>query len=278
MTQNFERPPELYSQAKVLIPNLQKSYEDTIRFHNSMITEKVSFITKEIPDINHKLITLNFEIQQALAKEKDCVDKLQKLDALEELDIIISDLNGKYELKGRWMEKVEQLNDSDQKIEELEEKLKSIDESIEKFDGLVQQRVARFNEFFSDISQNLYGESFALSANYEKSKHKTSSFYKLNVDSLSGRAGTGKKKGEIAAFDIAYVKFADDQGIPCLHFILHDQMEVVDDNQIVGLLKELVQANCQFVVPILRDKLPEELNKPEYQILSLSQNDKLFKI
>lgn len=269
---------ELYSQAKVLIPNLQKSYEDTIVFHNSMIAEKVIYITKELPELNQKLIQLNFEIQQDLAKEKDCVDKLQKLNAMEELDIIIGGLNKRYELKGRWAEKIEQLNESDKKLEELEKSLKVIDEGIEQLDTLVQQRIARFNEFFSDISQNLYDESFALSANYEKSKNKQTSFYKLNVDSLSGRAGTGKKKGEIAAFDIAYVKFADDQSIPCLHFILHDQMEVVDDNQIVGLLKELVQANCQFVVPILRDKLPEELNKPEYQILSLSQNDKLFKI
>lgn len=269
---------ELYSQAKVLIPNLQKSYEDTIAFHNSMIAEKVIYITKELPDLNQKLIQLNFEIQQDLVKEKDCVDKLQKLDAMEELDIIIGGLNTKYERKGRWMEQIDQLDASDKELERLEENLKYINEDIEKLNPLVQQRIARFNEFFSDISQNLYGESFALSADYEKSKNKQTSFYKLNVDSLSGRAGTGKKKGEIAAFDIAYVKFADDQGIPCLHFILHDQMEVVDDNQIVGLLKELVQANCQFVVPILRDKLPEELNKPEYQILSLSQNDKLFRI
>jgi uncharacterized protein YydD (DUF2326 family) len=269
---------ELYSQAKVLIPNLQKSYEDTIVFHNSMIAEKVIYITKELPDLNQKLIQLNFEIQQDLVKEKDCVDKLQKLDAMEELDIIIGGLNTKYERKGRWMEQIDQLDASDKELERLEENLKYINEDIEKLNPLVQQRIARFNEFFSDISQNLYGESFALSADYEKSKNKQTSFYKLNVDSLSGRAGTGKKKGEIAAFDIAYVKFADDQRIPCLHFILHDQMEVVDDNQIVGLLKELVQANCQFVVPILRDKLPEELNKPEYQILSLSQNDKLFRI
>lgn len=269
---------ELYSQAKILIPNLQKSYEETITFHNNMIAEKVIFITKELPEINQKLMQLNFEIQQDLVKEKDCVDKLQKLDAMEELDIIIGALNTKYERKGRWMEQIDQLNASNKELERLEENLKYINEDIEKLNPLVQQRIARFNEFFSDISQNLYGESFALSADYEKSKNKQTSFYKLNVDSLSGRAGTGKKKGEIAAFDIAYVKFADDQRIPCLHFILHDQMEVVDDNQIVGLLKELVQANCQFVVPILRDKLPEELNKPEYQILSLSQNEKLFKI
>jgi hypothetical protein len=34
----------------------------------------------------------------------------------------------------------------------------------------------------------------------------------------------------------------------------------------------------QFVASILKDKLPEELNKDEYVVLKLSQDDKLFRI
>ena len=60
--------------------------------------------------------------------------------------------------------------------------------------------------------------------------------------------------------------------------LLHDQMEVVDDNQIKGLANQVINANCQFVVPILRDKLPKELDKPEFQVVSLSQSNKLFKV
>lgn len=269
---------ELYKQAKVVIPDLQKTYEDTIAFHNSMIAEKVAYITKELPIINHKLTSLKHEIQKNLSEERSLVDSLQKSNALDELNIIIGELAKKYENKGRLTEKLLQLDASEAKLADIEIKLKSVDQDISQLDDLVQQRVTQFNVFFSEISNNLYNESYALIANYEKSKNKSSSFYKLTIDSLNGRAGTGKKKDEIAAFDIAYVKFADNQGIPCLHFILHDQMEVVDDNQIVDLLKEIVSANCQFVIPILRDKLPEALNKPEYEILSLSQNDKLFRI
>jgi len=269
---------ELYKQAKVVIPDLQKTYEDTIAFHNSMIAEKVAYITKELPIINHKLTSLKHEIQKNLSEERSLVDSLQKSNALDELNIIIGELAKKYENKGRLTEKLLQLDASEAKLADIEIKLKSVDQDISQLDDLVQQRVTQFNVFFSEISNNLYNESYALIANYEKSKNKSSSFYKLTIDSLNGRAGTGKKKDEIAAFDIAYVKFADNQGIPCLHFILHDQMEVVDDNQIVDLLKEIVSANCQFVIPILRDKLPEALNKPEYEILSLSQNDKLLRI
>lgn len=36
--------------------------------------------------------------------------------------------------------------------------------------------------------------------------------------------------------------------------------------------------NIQFIASILQDKLPEELNRDEYIILKLSEDDKLFKI
>ena len=83
----------------------------------------------------------------------------------------------------------------------------------------------------------------------------------------------------MASFDLAYIKFADSLGIPCLHFILQDQIENVHSNQITNLLTEIVdEVNCQYVLPVLRDKLPQDINVSEYEILSLSHSDKLFKI
>lgn len=269
---------ELYAQANILIPDLQKSYEETVVFHNQMVQEKMHFVAHELPSIDAHLVKLNSEIQKKLEEEKRLVEKLQKSDAVDELQEIITELNSKYEQKGRFEEKLDQLLTSKSAMVSMDEKLAVIDKSIYELDDFVQERVAIFNRFFSEISNNLYGEKFALSATFEQKKNTDQHFYKLYVDSLDGQTGTGKKKGEISAFDIAYVKFAEQVGINCLHFILHDQMEVVDDNQIEGLAKEVVDANCQFIVPILRDKLPASLDKPEYQVLSLSQDNKLFMI
>jgi hypothetical protein len=36
--------------------------------------------------------------------------------------------------------------------------------------------------------------------------------------------------------------------------------------------------NIQFIASILKDKLPAEINKEEYFVVKLSQNDKLFRI
>lgn len=269
---------ELYSQAKIIIPNLQKSYEDIVAFHNQMIAEKIHYVTEELPSIQDKLIKTVSDIQLNLIKEKQCVESLQKADAIDELQTIISELNGKYEQKGRLGEKSEQLKKTKETLAGIDKELTTIDKSIFSRDKVIQERVSTFNGFFSEVSNRLYGEQFAMSASFEQKKNTQSSFYKLYIDSLNGQTGTGKKKGEIAAFDISYVKFADKENIPSLHFILHDQMEVVDDNQIIGLVREVINANCQFIVPILRDKLPKELDKPEFQVLSLSQEDKLFRI
>ncbi|MDQ6974972.1 MAG: DUF2326 domain-containing protein [Mariprofundaceae bacterium] len=268
----------LYEQAKALIPKVQKSFEETVDFHNQMISEKIKYITQELPSLNQKLSLVKIAMKDLLAEEKAYAVKLQKAGAIEELQEIVGELNKLYEEKGSFEEKLNQFVSSNSILNGIKIDLAAIDQGIKAKDPLIQERVILFNKYFSSISNNLYGEKFALSANFEKQSKTDNYFYKLSIGSLSGRQGTGKKKGEIAAFDLAYIKFADKQGLKCLHFVLHDQMEIVHDNQISGLLEEVSNTNCQLVVSILRDKLPIELQNSEYEILSLSQDNKLFKV
>ena len=87
---------------------------------------------------------------------------------------------------------------------------------------------------------------------------------------------SGKKQGEIVCFDIAYTLFADEEGIPCMHFLLNDKKELMHDNQLLQTAQLVNEKGIQFVASILRDKLPEELNREEYVIVRLSQREKLF--
>jgi len=83
----------------------------------------------------------------------------------------------------------------------------------------------------------------------------------------------------MAAFDLAYIQFADYMGIDCLHFVLQDQIENIHDNQINSILTDFVEKkNCQYILPVLRDKLPNNIDIPRFEVLSLSQDQKLFKI
>jgi hypothetical protein len=138
--------------------------------------------------------------------------------------------------------------------------------------------VNKFNKYFSEISNELYGEQYAIkydpivnSKNQRLYKFSPFSPFGPNIDS-------GKKQGEISCFDIAYTLFADEENIPCLHFLLNDKKELMDDKQLVKIADFVNRHNIQFVASILKDKLPDEINKDEYIVVKLSQTDKLFRI
>lgn len=263
----------LYKEASALMPNLQKSFQETLLFHNQMIGEKIKYITKELPILEAKINDNSAKINSLLFDEETLIQKLKKTGIMEDLQQLTSELNQSYEQKGSFEKLKEIWEGSIKKVESIKEALEKINETINSKDDLIQERVTQFNAYFSEISYRLYGERFILSADMGDKG------YELNIGSTSGNMGTGKKKGQIAAFDLAYIQFADAVSIPCLHFILHDQVENVHDNQMTSLLNEIVNGiNCQYVLPILKDKLPTEIDIKQYEILSLSQSNKLFKI
>lgn len=263
----------LYNEAKALIPNLQKTFEDTLQFHNQMIDEKLKYIVHELPDLEKNIANIKQKINLLLSKEKNLTVQLKKSGAVDDLQKIITELNSEFEKKGKNEELKRLWEQSIKSIAEIDQKLNQINESINSKDELIQQRVAKFNEYFSNVTFKLYGEREILSAD------PTAKGYEFKITPVAGNPGTGKKKGQIAAFDLAYIQFADNMNIRCLHFILNDQIENIHDNQIENLLTEIVlETNCQYVLPVLRDKLPNDVDVTQYEVLTLSQYDKLFKI
>ncbi len=270
---NVKQIEFLYKEAKLLNPNIQKSFEDTLKFHNEMLQEKKNYILKELPNIEYEIVSLKKKINSLIEVEKKISYTLQKTGAFNELEIIISELNKLFEQKGNLEEQKRIWISSITKIKEYENELDNIQEIIKSKENLLKERVTLFNNYFSEISQKLYDERFVLS--YDRNEKG----YELSISTITGNPGTGKKKGQIAAFDLAYIQFVDKLGIDCLHFILHDQLENVHDNQITSLLNEIVSnINCQYVLPVLKDKLPEDIDIKQFKILSLSQSNKLFKV
>jgi hypothetical protein len=204
--------------------------------------------------------------------EQQISQKIEKTFSRGELESIILELNKTYERKGNLEELKKLWGDSTKNIEDIDSELEGINSKINSNSKLIKERIAEFNKYFSQISHQLYGEHFVLIDGKNKKG------YELKIGSAEG-LGTGKKKGQIAAFDFAYIKFADSLGIKCPHFILHDQIENIHDNQISVILLDVVSnINCQYIIPVLRDKLPNDINIDTYKVLSLSETDKLFKL
>lgn len=262
----------LYEEARMLIPNLQKTFEETVEFHNQMVRNKIEFIAKELPALEDELVKTRTDMAHELAAESRLASALRKSGVIDALQGVITDLNEAHEQRGALEEQKRLWESATTRISDYDKQIGAINASIGSKEDLLKQRIASFNRYFAVLSARLYGEQFILSSDWGEKG------LELKISAIGGNLGTGKKRGQIAAFDLAYIQFADAERIRCLHFILQDQIENVHDNQ-TSLLAEIVgEVNCQYILPVLQSKLPAGLDVDAYQVLSLSQTDKLFRI
>lgn len=267
----------LYDEAKLNVSGIQKTFEDLVNYHNTMIVEKLKFITKDLPSLNERIRLEKIELNKLLEEEKSVSEKIAKSDSFEELEKIIAKLNEKYMLKGEFENTISNLNEVEENINRLKNELSNIDNYLfsNEFKKVLKLQITKFNKFFSAISNELYGESYVLGFSEETNK-KNQTFYKFSSFNLN--MSSGKKQGEILCFDLAYILFADSEKIPCLHFLLNDKKELMHDNQLLKVADFVKKNDIQLVISILKDKLPEELVDKSNIVVELSQNDKLFRI
>lgn len=267
----------IYNQASSNIEGLQKTFEDLVAYHNQMVEERIAYISKELPVIEEKINRKSADLNKLLRKEREIADLVSKSSSFEELESLISELNAKYRDKGEYESVINQLDEVEKNIKTYESELNDIDKELfsDDFEAIVKQQVNKFNEHFSATSEALYGEKYALK--YDKVVNKKGQkLYKFSA--FNTNFSSGKKQGEISCFDIAYTLFADEENIPCMHFLLNDKKELMHDNQLLKIADLVNKNGLQFVASILKDKLPSELDNEIYFIVKLSENDKLFRI
>jgi uncharacterized protein YydD (DUF2326 family) len=267
----------IYHQATHQIDGIQKTFDDLVEYHNRMIVEKIKFIGKELPELEKKIKMDNESLRRLLAEENRLSLVVTRGDSFEELQNLIFELNEKFRKKGEYESIIHQLEEVEDNMKKYTKQLREIDDELfsDSFEGTVKVQLAKFNKHFAFISNKLYGEQYALKYDIVLNK-KNQRMYKFSA--FNTNISSGKKQGEISCFDIAYILFADEENIPCLHFLLNDKKELMHDNQLVKIAEFVSDRDIQFVASILKDKLPHELNNDKYFVVQLSQEDKLFRI
>jgi uncharacterized protein YydD (DUF2326 family) len=267
----------IYRQATDQIAGIQKTFQDLYEFHNRMIEEKVRFISKDLPKLDFEIGKKSEHLKRLLQQEVELTAIIARSDSFEELEKIITELNEKHQKKGEYESIIKQINEVDAELKSLNQQRDAIDEELfsNEFERKIKNQVKKFNRHFAAISMELYGEQYALKVDPTINK-KGQRLYKFSAFNLN--LSSGKKQGEISCFDIAYTLFADEENIPCLHFLLNDKKELMHDNQLLKIARLVDTKGIQFVASILKDKLPSELNREEYFVVKLSQGDKLFRI
>ena len=267
----------VYKQAAALIPTIQHTFEEMVSYHNKMLANRARFIEEEIPALDEKIAHLQTSFASLREKERYLTEKVTASDTFEELEKVINALNEQYTRKGEYGAILSQIESVEEAMNKFNEDLKNIDDGLfsTDFKSKVDEQLSKFNDIFSEISDELYDERYSVKEDVIRNA-KGQSVYKFSI--IGTNLSSGKKQGEISCFDIAYTLFADQESIPCLHFILNDKKELMHDNQLVKLAEIANRENIQFVASILEDKLPAELRNDDYYVVKLSQNDKLFRI
>ena len=267
----------IYQQASSLIPDMQRTFEDMVEYHNKMLANRVKFIEEELPALDTKIASLTSELASLRKFENELSAKVIASDTFEDLEKIINDLNEQYKRKGEYSAIISQIDEVEKTMSKFNEELSAIDNGLfsDDFRKKVDSQLSKFNEIFADLSEELYDERYSIKEDVVRNQ-KGQNVYKFSV--IGTNLSSGKKQGEISCFDIAYTMFADKENIPCMHFILNDKKELMHDNQLVKLADISNRENIQFVASILEDKLPETLKNEDYYVVRLSQGDKLFRI
>ena len=267
---------QFYEEATALVGGIQKKFEELQEFHNRMLTAKTRFIADELPELNARIDEERRKLNELVTEEKTLTLAVTKTDSFSVLEQLVSEQNVLFQRKGDYERTIQQIEAVETTLRELDRELKEIDAELfsEAFATRLREQLNKFNRYFCTVSDELYGERYALKADTKIVKGRR--LYEFQ--SFNTNFSSGKKQGEISCFDIAYTLFADDEGVPVFHFLLNDKKELMHDNQLVKIARLVNERGIQFVASILRDKLPEELTDDRYIVLRLSQADKLFRI
>ena len=267
----------IYKQASAYVPKMQRTFKELVDFHNTMLENKKAFVVQELPSIQEEIESLSVELERLKEKETIMAEKVLKSDTYEELEDIIVQLSELSRRKGEFESYISQIESAEKAIKEKCEEMKKIDDGL--FTADFAQRLEtqrdKFNKIFSEVSHEIYDEQYIIS--YDVDTQKGKQLYKFHITDVANFS-SGKKQGEISCFDIAYTVFADQESIPCLHFILNDKKELVHGNQLNKFAEAVNKYNVQFVCSMLYDKLPSVLRKDEHVVVRLSQDSKLFRI
>lgn len=267
----------IYKQASAYVPKMQRTFKELVDFHNTMLENKKAFVAQELPSIQEEIESLSVELERLQEKETVMAEKVLKSDTYEELESIIVQLSELSRRKGEFESYVSQIESAEKAIKEKCEEMKKIDDGLftEDFARRLEAERDKFNKIFSEVSREIYDEQYIIS--YDVYNQKGKQLYKFHITDVANFS-SGKKQGEISCFDIAYTVFADQESIPCLHFILNDKKELVHGNQLNKFAEAVNKYNVQFVCSMLYDKLPPVLRKDEHVVVRLSQDSKLFRI
>ncbi len=269
---------EIYNSAGIYFNGeLKRTYEEMVLFHNDIIKNKISFLESELLKKKEEIETVNKKINDLHEQESSLFRTIKEPETLKSINQLFNKLTELRENLASIESNLSRINDTNALIKSLEDSREKLLLEIELAVQGLEKNIEIFNEFFGDLTKEIYGERYIFDLSFDVDKGKCN----FDISCVTPNSNGGKKKGEITAFDLAYIKFVDKIKLKRPTFVIHDSIEDVDVNQIRDIFFEANNINGQYIASILSDKFSEDADMKmmmSNSILELSSTNKFFKV
>jgi len=268
---------KIYAEAKLLLPDLKKTFEDTVAFHKQVASKKVNYLSEKIRDYHLSIDSFKKRLNGLLDEEKKLFSALVGDAHLAGFVVIEKEIQDKREERGRTSVIVDEVQHESSEIIILDGKIQVLRERNKLQISQLNQHIAIFNKYLKSFSRAIFRD-FSLSFNVgTKSDTNEIEFSIVNQERVSG---DGAPRAAALAFDMAFIEFVKETGACFPEFTIQDYLEASDQDKLATLASLANENEIQVVVSVLKDKLASLSQEfiDENTVLTLKKSDKFFKI
>lgn len=275
---NTEAVKYMYQEAELYNVNLQKKFEETLMFHQTMLKNEVEYINSSLQKTQENITELEIKYSFSAESYNELLNKLARSGSLAEY----TDLGNKINALTKDIAESEAIlnsyNSAISSLNQLKSQFEILTINIEKDLKEFRNKLTIFNQYFSEYSKTLSKDGYLLAVQKDKNCH-----FNLIPTPVDGdsHVGDGHKQSVIIAFDLAYVAYIKNPtiNITAPYFFTQDRVEIIDSGIFSKLIRLAEQLECQFIFPIIKDKLDIIPNLDKNNIiLSLDIENKFFDI
>lgn len=268
----------IYANAGVSVSSdLKRSYEDLVAFHNKIIANKINLITADLLRCEEISENVRLQIEDLHIAESKVFKHIKEPAVLKSIGDAYNELAKVKEQIAATNALLDKIESTKLFIASLESRKAEIIRAIANGVATFDNNVSIFNEDFSALSKIFYGEIYLFDLSFDAESERCI----FEIASVSPNSTGGKKKGELSAFDLAYIKFVERTGLKRPRFVVHDSIEDVDAHQVFDIFNVANSSSGQYIVAVLSDKISDkkfEALREAAVILELSDTDKFFRI
>lgn len=266
----------VYKYARANIAGIQKTFEQAVDFHNLLIAKKIKFINETSDSLEKVLADTEAKIRALEKNEAEILNRIKQPDVMNTVLNLQAEISQISKRKGEIEGVLKSIGEIKASIDEAAKKSENLMNELIIMQQDLNQNVDKLNSYLTEYSKALYGESYIFSLDFNIENGNC----EFEIASVSPSPEGGKKKGEISAFDLAYIELVRETNLNRPMFIVHDSIEDIDHIQIEKIFEIALASSGQYIVSVLRDKLssiPEEVILKN-TVLELSPETKFFMV